>query len=271
MRSTVDEAAARLIPLCGENCRVGMILGSGLGGYAAGLEHARALDYAEIPGFPVSRVPGHQGRFVAGERFGKAVLCMQGRFHHYEGHPAQALALGVRAMFRAGVTHLILTNAAGGVDEAMRPGDLMLISDHINFAGVNPLVGENDDSFGPRFPDQTNVYDRALRARVREAAAAAGVPLREGVYMMFSGPCFETPAEIRMARLLGASAVGMSTVPEAIAASHCGMKTVGISLITNLAAGILDQPLSHEEVQEAASAASERFSALLDRILSSFS
>ncbi len=267
MQSVIDGAEERLAPLCGDSCRIGLILGSGLGGYADRLANARALDYADIPGFPRSGVPGHRGRFVTGELFGKTVVCMQGRFHYYEGYSPATLSFGVRAMRRVGVTHLLLTNAAGGVDLSFAPDDLMLITDHINFARVNPLVGPNDDAYGPRFPDQTNVYDRDLRTRVRETAAEAGIPLREGVYMMFTGPCFETPAEIRMARTLGASAVGMSTVPEAIAASHCGMRTVGLSLISNMAAGILDQALSHEEVQKAANAASARFSALVDRIV----
>ena len=161
----------------------------------------------------------------------------------------------------------MLTNAAGGVDLSFSPGEIMLISDHINFSGSNPLIGENDEDFGPRFPDQTNVYDRALREKVRNAAEKAGIPLREGVYMMFSGPTFESPAEIVFARTVGASAVGMSTVPEAITAAHCGIQTVGVSLITNMAAGILNHPLSHEEVQETASLAGSRFTALVDTIV----
>jgi purine-nucleoside phosphorylase len=170
-------------------------------------------------------------------------------------------------MKRLGVEKLLLTNAAGGVNLAFSPGDLMLISDHINFSGSNPLIGENDDAIGPRFPDQTNVYDRGLRALVRKAAEQAGISLREGVYMMFSGPTFESPAEIVLARTVGASAVGMSTVPEAIAAAHCGIRTVGVSLITNMAAGILDQPLTHEEVQSAAALASKKFTKLVDSIM----
>ncbi len=267
LSDVIHAATERLRPLCGDNCRIGLILGSGLGDYIERAKNLRTVDYADIPGFPHSGVLGHKGRFAVGEVAGKTVVAMQGRFHFYEGHPAELLALGVRTMKRLGVTHLLLTNAAGGVDMDFHAGDLMLITDHINFARVNPLIGENDDAYGTRFPDQSNVYDRNLRQKVLELAKAADIPLRQGVYMMFSGPCFETPAEIRMARTLGASAVGMSTVPEAIAASHCGIQTLGISLITNMAAGILDQPLTHDEVQQAAAEASARFGALVDMII----
>ena len=267
MKTVIEEAVERLKPLCGENCKIGLILGSGLGGYAERLENPRYVSYRDIPGFPQSHVPGHKGRFVVGELFGKTVICMQGRVHYYEGYPQSQLALSVRVMKRLGVEKLLLTNAAGGVNLSFSPGDLMLISDHINFSGSNPLIGPNDDSFGTRFPDQGNVYDRDLRKKVKDLAVELGVKLQEGVYMMFSGPTFESPAEIVMARTVGASAVGMSTVPEAIAARHCGVKTIGISLITNMAAGILYQTLTHEEVQEAANAASEKFTRLVDGIV----
>ena len=267
MNDAIANAAAACRPYCGDNCRIGLILGSGLGVYADKLDGVRYVDYAAIEGFPRSSVAGHAGRFAIGDRFSKRVIAMQGRFHYYEGHPPVSLTAGVRAMRRLGVTHLLITNAAGGVDESFSPGDLMLITDHINFSGSNPLIGANDDSFGPRFPDVGNAYDRILREAAKACAAGCGLSLREGVYMMFSGPCYETPAEIRMARVLGASAVGMSTVPEAITAAHCGMRTLGISLITNMAAGILDQPLSHEEVQAAADMAAARFSALIDGII----
>lgn len=267
MNEVVERAVEKLRPLCGDDCRIGLILGSGLGEYAEGIQNKRFLSYREIPEFPQSKVEGHKGRFVVGELFGKTVICMQGRFHYYEGYPQSQIALPIRVMKRLGVEKLLLTNAAGGVNLNFSPGDLMLISDHINFSGSNPLIGENDDAIGPRFPDQTNVYDHDLRTRVKNAAKEIHIPLHEGVYMMFSGPTFESPAEIVMARVVGASAVGMSTVPEAIAAAHCGVKTVGISLITNMAAGILDQPLSHEEVQEMAALASKKFSDLVDRII----
>ena len=267
MNEVIDSAVAKLRPLCGNNCKIGLILGSGLGDYAEQIEDKRFLSYSELPGFPQSRVEGHKGRFVIGELFGKTAICMQGRFHYYEGYPQSQIALAVRVMKRLGVEKLLLTNAAGGVNLGFSPGDLMLISDHINFSGSHPLIGENDASFGPRFPDQSNVYDRALREGIRKVAKEVGIPLQEGVYMMFSGPTFESPAEIVFARIIGASAVGMSTVPEAIAATHCGIKTVGISLITNMAAGILDQSLTHEEVQETAALASAQFTKLVNRIV----
>ncbi|MBA4347944.1 MAG: purine-nucleoside phosphorylase [Clostridiales bacterium] len=267
MNDVIKNAVDILSPLCGGNCKIGLILGSGLGGYAEKIENKRFVNYNELPGFPQSRVEGHKGRFVIGELFGKTVICMQGRFHYYEGYSQSQIALPVRVMKRLGVEKILLTNAAGGVNPDFSPGDLMLISDHINFSGSHPLIGENDESFGPRFPDQSNVYDRDLRAGIREAAKVAGVKLQEGVYMMFSGPTFETPAEIVFARTVGASAVGMSTVPEAIAAAHCGIKTIGISLITNMAAGILDQTLSHDEVQETAATSSVKFMKLVDQII----
>ncbi len=260
----IERAAEMLRPLTGGNCRIGLILGSGLGGYADRLDDPRSLSYSEIEGFPVSSVPGHAGRFVVGEHAGKTVVVMQGRFHYYEGYPAAMLALGVRVMKSLGVETLLVTNAAGGVNRSFRPGTLMAITDHINFARVNPLIGENDDSYGPRFPDQSRVYDPALREALLRTAQEIGVPVEQGVYMMFTGPTFETPAEIRMARTLGADAVGMSTVPEAIVATHCGIRVLGITLVTNMAAGILDQPLTHEEVQQTAALASERFTRLVD-------
>ena len=261
-------AARRLILAGGAGTRVGLILGSGLGSYADTLEDRRFVRYQDIGGFPVSAVPGHENRFVLGSKSGVRVVAMQGRFHYYEGYPMPVLAQGVRAMRNIGVDTLIVTNAAGGVNLSFHPGTLMLISDHINLSGGNPLIGPNAPAYGVRFPDMSNVYDRALRQRLRAAAAEAGIPLAEGVYAMMSGPSFETPAEIRMCRALGADAVGMSTVPEAIAAAHCGVRVLGVSLITNMAAGVLDQPLSHEEVNRTAAAAEDRFCALLDLILS---
>ena len=267
MHNAIETAVEKLKPLCKDGCDVGLILGSGLGDYAEKIENPRMLDYAEIIGFPQSHVPGHKGRFVIGELYGKTVICMQGRVHYYEGYPQSEIVSGVRVMKRLGVKKLLLTNACGGVNLAFKPGDLMLITDHINFSGSNPLMGPNDDTLGPRFPDMSNVYDRDLREKVKKTAIELNIPLQEGVYMMFSGPCFESPAEIVMARTLGASAAGMSTVPEAIAARHCGIKTIGISLVTNMAAGVLDQTLTHEEVQEAAANAAERFGRLVDGII----
>ena len=245
LETIIQNAADALAAVGGDRASIGLILGSGLGGYADTLENKRCVDYASIEGFPVSAVVGHQSRFVVGEKGGKTVIVMQGRFHFYEGYPQSMLTLGVRTMRRVGVEKLLITNAAGGVN--FPAGTLMLISDHINLSGSNPLIGKNLDSFGTRFPDLSNVYDKALRTRLKALAAADGIDLKEGVYLMMSGPSYETPAEIRMARGLGADTVGMSTVPEAIAAAHCGMQVVGISLITNAAAGVLDQPLTHRE------------------------
>lgn len=266
LEQIIQNAADRLIAAGAGEAKIGLILGSGLGAYAETLENLRFVDYASIEGFPVSAVVGHKSRFVIGEKFGKTVIVMQGRFHYYEGYSQQMLTLGVRVMKRVGVEKLLITNAAGGVN--FPAGTLMLISDHINLSGSNPLIGRNLDAFGPRFPDLSNVYDRALRTRLKALAEADGIALSEGVYLMMSGPCYETPAEIRMARALGADAVGMSTVPEAIAAAHCGIQVVGVSLITNAAAGVLDQPLSHQEVTETAARAAKQFTALVDRIVS---
>ncbi|MCL2671393.1 MAG: purine-nucleoside phosphorylase [Clostridiales bacterium] len=267
MQEIIQSAAALLMAAGAESAKIGLILGSGLGDYAETLDNPRFVNYADIPGYPVSHVAGHKSRFVVGEKAGKTVVAMQGRFHFYEGIPQSLLALGVRTMRAVGVETVLITNAAGGVNMNFHPGSLMLISDHINYSGSNPLIGPNDDAWGPRFPDQSDTYSRALRIRLREMAAAEGIELEEGVYMMFSGPCFETPAEVRMARIVGADAVGMSTVPEAIVAAHCGMRVLGISLITNMAAGILDQKLSHDEVNETAAIARERFTRLVDLIL----
>ena len=267
MREIIKAAAAQLKAVGADGARVGLILGSGLGDYAEGLENPRFVNYADIAGYPVSGVAGHKSRFVVGEKGGKTVLAMQGRFHYYEGVPQSLLALGIRTMRAVGVETVLITNAAGGVNLNYSPGTLMLITDHINYSGGNPLIGSNDDDFGPRFPDQSDVYGRELRGKLTELAKAEGIRLEQGVYMMFSGPTYETPAEIRMARILGADAVGMSTVPEAISAAHCGMKVIGISLITNMAAGILNQKLSHEEVAQTAAIAAERFTKLVDLIL----
>ena len=246
---------------------VGMILGSGLGDFADTLENRRVIPFTEIPDFPAATVPGHTGAFVFGTSHGKSVVCLQGRLHYYEGHPMDVLTMPVRIMAKLGVKLLVLTNAAGGVNKDYRPGDLMLISDHINFSGSNPLIGIHEEDFGPRFPDVTDLYSANLRLKVKLAAVEAGIGLRQGVYMMFSGPSYETPAEIRMARILGADAVGMSTVPEAIVAAQCGIKCLGISCITNLAAGVSPNKLSHEEVMETAALAHDHFHALVDLIL----
>lgn len=246
---------------------VGLILGSGLGDYADTLESAVRIPYSDIPGFPVPTVPGHNGALVIGMACGQSVAVLQGRIHYYEGLPQQVITLPVRVLSALGVSTLVLTNACGGVNTDFHPGDLMLIRDHINFSGSNPLIGPNLDAFGPRFPDMSDLYTASLRRTIREKAAQAGIRLREGIYAMYSGPNYETPAEIRMFRILGADVVGMSTVPEALVAGHCGMQVVGISCVTNMAAGVLPQKLSHSEVMETAAKVHDAFCNLLNLIL----
>lgn len=268
IQECIELTVSMLRALGAKTPTVALILGSGLGEYADTLENARMLPYAEIPGFPQSRVRGHAGRFVLGEKFGVPVIAMQGRVHYYEGYSQQELTIGVRAMHSLGAKTLLVTNAAGGVNTAWKPGSLMLIADHINFSGSHPLIGENLDAFGPRFPDLSNVYTEALREKAKAAAARETIELVEGVYMMFSGPSFETPAEVCLARTLGADAVGMSTVPEAITAAHCGMQVLGISLIANPAAGVVKEAkLTHDEVQQVATESASRFIKLVDTIL----
>lgn len=246
---------------------VGLILGSGLGDFCDKLENPLSIPFSSIPGFPVSTVEGHAGAFVFGRCRGRAVAALRGRVHYYEGYSQQEITMPVRLMARLGVKTLLLTNAAGGINLDFSAGALMLISDHINFSGANPLTGPNLDQFGPRFPDMSDVYTRALREKLKPLAAQAGIPLREGVYVMYSGPSYETPAEIRFFRAMGGDAVGMSTVPEAIAARHCGMAVMGVSCITNMAAGILPQKLSHQEVVETASRVKGEFTRLVELML----
>jgi purine-nucleoside phosphorylase len=230
-----------------------MVLGSGWGSVVNALmEIEEAISYADIPGFPVSTVEGHEGRLLLGRMAGVPAWVMQGRFHYYEGYHMQEVTFPVRVFAELGIRGLILTNAAGGIDPAFKPGQLMLISDHINFMGNHPLRGPNLDAFGPRFPDMTEAWDPALRSCFKGAAADSGHDLHEGVYLAVSGPSFETPAEIRAFSQLGAHAVGMSTVPECIVGRHCGLRVAGISCITNLAAHVGGSPLTHEEVGEAA-------------------
>jgi purine-nucleoside phosphorylase len=247
--------------------QVGLILGSGLGGFADGLTDATAIDYGEIPGFPRSHVAGHQGRLVLGERGGVRCVAMQGRAHLYEGHSAQTVSFPARVLVALGARLVIVTNAAGGLNPAWQPGTLMLIRDHIDLLRDQPLRGPNDDRIGPRFPDMTTAYAPELRALARRAAAAAAIELAEGVYVAMPGPAYETPAEIKMLQLLGGDAVGMSTVPEVYVARHMGARVIGISCITNHAAGISGQPLSHHEVTETAARTRATFERLLDAIL----
>lgn len=250
-----------------ETPKIGLILGSGLGMLADEINNPVKIPYHEIPHFPVSTVEGHAGTFVFGTLNGKSVVAMQGRFHYYEGYTQQQTTFPVRVMKALGVEALLLTNAAGGVNADWKPGDLMVLTDHLNFSGANPLTGKNLDDMGPRFPDMSEVYSRKLATGIEKVAAQLQIPVRKGVYVMMAGPSYETPAEIRMLRTLGADAVGMSTVPEAIVANHCGMTVAGISCITNMAAGILDQPLNHHEVMETAEMVKVRFIQLVKGIV----
>lgn len=262
----IDEAAAKVLAVCGK-ADIGVILGSGLGDYAEALEDAVKLPYSEIPGFPRSTVAGHAGMWCCGTLYGKRVVMMQGRFHYYEGYGMKDVTLPVRVMQKIGVKTLIVTNAAGGVNLGYHPGELMVIGDIFSMTAQNPLIGPNLDAFGPRFPDMSCAFDKELRALAHECANEQGFALREGVYAQMTGPTYETPAEIRMLRTLGADAVGMSTVPEVIVARHGGMRVLGISCITNMAAGILGQPLNHAEVTETANRVKGQFRNLLDRII----
>jgi purine-nucleoside phosphorylase len=267
LNQLINEAAEYIKARITSAPSIGLILGSGLGDFADGLEDRVVIPFTEIPDFPQPTVAGHAGAFVIGSCQGKTVVALQGRIHYYEGHPQQVITIPVRVMALLGVKQIVLTNACGGVNLNFAPGDLMLISDHINFSGSNPLIGPNLDVFGPRFPDMSDLYTASLRRAIREKASEAGIELREGVYAMYSGPNYETPAEIRMFRTLGADAVGMSTVPEALVAGHCGMQVVGISCITNMAAGVLPVKLSHAEVVETADRVHDVFRKVLDLVL----
>lgn len=249
----VQEAAAYIKEkLGGRAPEIAITLGSGLGDLADHLVDAVQIPYGEIPHFPVSTVAGHKGQFVVGKLKGREVLCMQGRFHYYEGYDLKQVTLPVRVMKLLGISTLIVTNAAGGINTGFRPGNLMLIEDHLNLTGENPLIGENLEVFGDRFFDMTVAYDAEYRALAERLAAELNIPLQKGVYAWLTGPNYETPAEIRYLRAIGADAVGMSTVPEVLVARHSGLRVCGISCITNLAAGMGDGLLSHEEVKETA-------------------
>ena len=263
-----EESAAYLRGQIGDfRPEVLMILGSGLGFLADELERPIRVPYGQIPHFKPSTAPGHKGQFVFGTLEGKPVAVMQGRMHFYEGYSLQEVTYAVRVVRLLGAEKLIVTNAAGCVNRDWTAGTLMLITDHIKLCLESPLRGENLPEFGPRFPDASTVYTPEYREIARQAARELDIPLKEGVYFYLPGPQYETPAEIRAVRALGADAVGMSTVPEAIVARHCGMKILGLSLLTNMAAGILDQPLSEQEVLDAAAAASRQFSQLVRRCL----
>ena len=247
-----------------------IVLGSGLGDYADDIEVVGEVDYHDIEGFPVSTVPGHAGKFIFGYVGDVPVVCMKGRVHYYEGYPITDVVLPTRLMKLMGAKILFLTNACGGINPEFKAGDFMLIEDQISVFAPNPLIGENIDELGTRFPDMSHVYDEELRKIIRKAAKGNGIELKEGVYCQFTGPSFESPAEIRMAGKLGADAAGMSTVVEAIAANHMGMRICGISFVSNLAAGISPNPLTHEEVQEAANAAAPKFKKLITESVKNF-
>jgi purine-nucleoside phosphorylase len=247
--------------------RIGIVLGSGLGAFAGHLADATGIAFAEIPHFPQSTVPGHSGRLVVGTIGGVPVAVMQGRVHAYEGYNSDEVTFPVRVLGRAGVIELVLTNAAGGINAAYRQGQLVLLSDHINFSGRNPVAGANDERLGPRFFDMSEAYSARLRGLARQAAQSMNFVLDEGVYLSVLGPSFETPAEICAFRTLGADLVGMSTVQETIVARHMGMEVLGISCVTNMAAGIQKEPLSHEEVMETGRAVEARLAGLLTRLV----
>lgn len=266
----LQEAAASIQSRIGSHePKIGLILGSGLGAYAETLENAKTVDYGDIPNFPVSTVAGHAGRLIVGTKGGATCAAMQGRVHFYEGHDARTLVFPVRTLIALGVETLIITNAAGGIEHD--PGTLMVITDHLNFFPDHPLRGFNDERIGPRFPDMTEAYNGELRELAHAAAAKLDQKLGEGVYAGLPGPAYETPAEIRMLRTMGASAAGMSTVPEVIAANHMGAKVLGISCITNKAAGLSGHPLSHDEVTETAQTVHKTFISLLDQIIKDIS
>jgi purine-nucleoside phosphorylase len=263
----VNEAADAIRSRVSDRPTIGIVLGSGLGDFAGSLGDAVAMPYGNLPHWPASRVVGHEGRLVVGKVAGRTVAALAGRSHLYEGHDVRTVSFAVRVLGLLGVKTLILTNAAGGVNTDFKQGALMVIDDHINLMGVNPLVGENDDRFGARFPDMTEVYSARLRAIADRAGAAIDLVLPHGIYVALLGPSYETPAEIRYLRTIGADAVGMSTVPEALVARHMKMEVLGISCITNMAAGVLPEPLDHADVMETARRIRGQFIALLEGII----
>jgi len=264
----VEEAAARVRALCGRSLpEIAIVLGSGLGDFADTLQDSVVTPYTALPHWATSSVVGHAGRLVVGNVQGKRIAALSGRSHFYEGHDMATVVFATRVMGRLGVKQMILTNAAGGINTGFAQGALMIIDDHINLMGSNPLIGSNDDRLGDRFPDMSEVYSRRLRQVADDTARARGIAVTHGVYVAVHGPSYETPAEIRYFRTIGADAVGMSTVPEAIAARHMGMEVLGISCITNMAAGVLSQPLVHEEVMETARRVRGSFISLLEGII----
>jgi purine-nucleoside phosphorylase len=264
----VEEAAARVRALCGRSLpETAIVLGSGLGDFADTLQESVVTPYTALPHWATSGVVGHAGRLVVGNVHGRRIAALSGRVHFYEGHDMATVVFATRVMGRLGVKQMILTNAAGGINTGFAQGALMIIDDHINMMGSNPLIGRNDERLGVRFPDMSEVYSRRLRQVADEAARAKGIATTHGVYVAVHGPSYETPAEIRYFRTIGADAVGMSTVPEAIAARHMGMEVLGISCITNMAAGVQPQPLVHDEVMETARRVRGSFISLLEGII----
>ena len=268
---SLDDAVGRIREESELAPRVGVILGSGLGGLADELSEPVEIPYPEIPGWPVATAVGHAGTLVLGTLGGVPLAVMRGRAHLYEGIGADRVAFGVRVLGRLGIRSLVVTNAAGGIDPGYRPGQLVLISDHVNLQGASSLVGANDDSLGPRFPDMSDAYDHELRARAQEIAARLGIDVGEGVYAAWLGPQFETPAEIRFMRAVGGDLAGMSTVQEVIAARHMGIRVLGISVVTNMAAGVLPQRIDHEAVLEIGAAAAGSLTALLRELVPTLS
>jgi purine-nucleoside phosphorylase len=263
----VEEAASQIRRRCTALPETAIVLGSGLGDFSDTLLDAIATPYTDLPHWPPSTVAGHAGRLVVGTVAGKRIAALSGRVHYYEGHDLAAVVFATRVMARLGVRRLVLTNAAGGINTAFAQGALMIIDDHINMLGGNPLIGPNDDRFGPRFPDMSEVYSARLRNVADEAARAKGVPVSHGIYVAVHGPSYETPAEIRFFRKMGADAIGMSTVPEAIAARHMGLEVLGISCISNAAAGVLPQPIDHQEVLATMQRVRSSFVSLLEGII----
>jgi purine-nucleoside phosphorylase len=262
----IQEAVDYIHGRIGERPQLGIVLGSGLGPLVDALEQPLEIDYKDIPGFPQTTVEGHAGKLVYGMLGGKRALVMKGRFHYYEGYEISQVVFHIRVFKMLGIDNLLVTNAAGGINTDFRPGDLMLITDHISLFAPSPLRGRNMEKFGTRFPSMCDAYDGSLAGVARNAAHAEGFELKEGVYAFAQGPMFETPAEIRALRVLGADAVGMSTVPEVITARHSGMRVMGISCITNMAAGVPGQPPNHQEVMETAKQVEKRFTSLVGRI-----
>ncbi len=263
-RQRIKEACLFIKSVTDFKPEIAVVLGSGLGEFADTVEYDTIIDYSDIPGFPVSTTPGHKGRLIFGNHCGRDIAVMQGRFHCYEGYAPDETVIPLRALIKLGVKTLLITNASGGINEDFSAGDIVIITDHINFTQKNPLSGPNIGELGPRFPDMTFAYDKGLIKTLEKAAQKSNIEIKKGIYTYMAGPSFETPAEIRALKILGADMAGMSTVPEIIAAAHAGVKSCAISCVTNKAAGILNKPLSHEEVLEAGLKAKDRIKTLID-------